>query len=224
MPRPHETLQVSDQRWRDAQTFESGVWAGSNRRNGLLKLAKKWITAMARPRQFARLVRYRDFYCGDDWNYWWLDAFEGYRMLPGAVERALEVGSGPYSNVRLIAHTVRIGHITCADPLMDEYRNYRRTWVASQARRGRITTATCMAESMPLPDAGFDLVVCINVLDHVRDGPRCLEEMRRVLRPGGHLVLGQDLSDARDVEAMGDDVGHPIRLDHATLDVAIALP
>ena len=78
-----------------------------------------------------------------------------------------------------------------------------------------------MAESIPFPDAGFDLVICINVLDHVRDVPRCLDEMRRVLRPGGHLVLGQDLTDARDVEVVPEDVAHPIRLEHETLDAML---
>ncbi len=220
MPRPHESLQVSESRWSAAQEFERSCWAGSNRRNGLLKLGKRLLLATRHPRQLARIVRFRDWYCGDDWNYWWLDAFAGYRALPWSIGSALEVGCGPYSNLRLIGRVLPVGDVTCADPLMDEYLGYRFTWVATQARRRRIRALTCPAESLPLDDASFDLVVCINVLDHVQDMPRCLAEMHRVLRPGGHIVLGQELTDETDsrLDVVREDVGHPIKVEHETLD------
>ena len=216
----HECLRVEEARWRDAQEFERGVWATSNRRNGLLKLGKRLIRAALRPRQLARIVRFGDWYCGDDWNYWWLDAFDGYRSLPRSLERALEVGCGPYSNLRLISRLVALGQVTCADPLMDEYLRYRHTWVASQARRQRIQTASCMCESLPFESSSYNLVVCINVLDHVQDSPRCLDEIGRVLRPGGYLVLGQDLTNAEDFshELVRTDRGHPIKMELGTLD------
>jgi len=223
MSGPHETLEVSDARWRQAQAFERGCWDSSNRRNGLLKLGKRVLTSLARPRDFARIVRFGDWYCGDDWNFWWFDAFDGYRVLPPHLPRALEVGSGPYSNVRLVRHVVRIDEITCADPLMQRYLGYRRTWVASQARRNRIRAVECPGEALPFGDGAFDLVVCVNVLDHVRSLPECMREMRRVLRPGGWFVLGQELTDARDFarDDVAGDVGHPIKLERATLDAQL---
>jgi SAM-dependent methyltransferase len=42
---------------------------------------------------------------------------------------------------------------------------------------------------LPLPDDGFDLVVCALALTHVPDLGPVLAEFARVLRPGGHLVL-----------------------------------
>lgn len=45
------------------------------------------------------------------------------------------------------------------------------------------------AESLPFPEASFDLVVLDNVLEHVNDRDRTLVEIRRVLRPGGLLYL-----------------------------------
>ena len=220
MLRPHESLQVSETRWKEAQKFERDCWAAANRRNGLLKLGKRLLLAAAHPLRLARIVRYRDWYCGDDWNYWWLEAFEEYRTLPRRIERALEVGSGPYSNVRLIRRVVSIGEITCADPLMEEYLCYRHTWVATQAMRGSIRAVTCPGESLPFPDMAFDLVVCVNVLDHVQSLPLCFDEMYRVLIPGGHFVLGQELTNSRDfaLDDVRSDVGHPIKLEHDTLD------
>jgi ubiquinone/menaquinone biosynthesis C-methylase UbiE len=46
-----------------------------------------------------------------------------------------------------------------------------------------------VAESLPYPDGSFDLVLLDNVLEHVRDQARTLDEIRRVLRPNGLLYL-----------------------------------
>ncbi|GFO58008.1 ubiquinone biosynthesis O-methyltransferase [Geomonas silvestris] len=40
-------------------------------------------------------------------------------------------------------------------------------------------------EALPYPDARFDAVFCCDVLEHVRDLPRVVQEISRVLRPGG---------------------------------------
>jgi 2-polyprenyl-6-hydroxyphenyl methylase/3-demethylubiquinone-9 3-methyltransferase len=40
-------------------------------------------------------------------------------------------------------------------------------------------------ESLPFPDASFDLVTCCDVLEHVDDVARVLQEIGRVLRSGG---------------------------------------
>ena len=46
-----------------------------------------------------------------------------------------------------------------------------------------------VAESIPYPDATFDLVMLDNVLEHVNDRPLTLREVRRVLKPGGLLII-----------------------------------
>jgi SAM-dependent methyltransferase len=43
-------------------------------------------------------------------------------------------------------------------------------------------------DPLPFPDAAFDVVVCTEVLEHVRFPSAGLAEMRRVLRPGGRIV------------------------------------
>ena len=42
---------------------------------------------------------------------------------------------------------------------------------------------------LPFPDAGFDAVWAGEVIEHVADTARWLSEVRRVLRPGGRLIL-----------------------------------
>jgi O-antigen biosynthesis protein len=42
---------------------------------------------------------------------------------------------------------------------------------------------------LPLDDSRFDLVLCAETLEHVRDVQLLLSEARRVLRPGGRLAV-----------------------------------
>lgn len=42
---------------------------------------------------------------------------------------------------------------------------------------------------LPLADNGFELVLCAETIEHVRDVQLLLSEARRVLRPGGRLAL-----------------------------------
>ena len=46
-----------------------------------------------------------------------------------------------------------------------------------------------VAERLPLADASCDGVVLMAVLEHVRDAERTLSEARRVLKPGGRLLV-----------------------------------
>ena len=40
-------------------------------------------------------------------------------------------------------------------------------------------------ESLPYPDESYDVVLCCDVLEHVRDLPQVISEVSRVLKPGG---------------------------------------
>jgi ubiquinone/menaquinone biosynthesis C-methylase UbiE len=44
-------------------------------------------------------------------------------------------------------------------------------------------------EPLPFADSQFDLVLCAETIEHVRDTQLFLSEIRRVLRPGGRLAL-----------------------------------
>lgn len=45
------------------------------------------------------------------------------------------------------------------------------------------------AQQLPFDDASFDAAVMISMLHHVEDRPQALAQARRILRPGGRLVL-----------------------------------
>lgn len=46
------------------------------------------------------------------------------------------------------------------------------------------------ARAVDLPDASFDLVYSFHALEHIPAPERALAEMARVLRPGGHFLIG----------------------------------
>lgn len=64
-------------------------------------------------------------------------------------------------------------------------------------RRGRrLATPPALIEAdalaLPFADASFDRIMSICALEHFDDGDAALDEMARVLRPGGELVLSAD--------------------------------
>jgi ubiquinone/menaquinone biosynthesis C-methylase UbiE len=67
-------------------------------------------------------------------------------------------------------------------------------------------------EQCPYAANYFDVVVMINVLDHVMDAQLCLATATRITKPGGLLVIGQDLTNEEDLKKIPFDIGHPIRL------------
>lgn len=97
----------------------------------------------------------------------------------GRVERALDVGCG---DGRLTAQ-LDAAAITAADV----------STVALRRARARLPGAAFVEldpdAPFPLDDAAFDLVLCAETIEHVRDVQLLLSEIRRVLRPGGELAL-----------------------------------
>ena len=65
--------------------------------------------------------------------------------------------------------------------------------VALERARARLPQARIVElepdAALPLGDSAFDLVLCAETLEHVRDVQLLLSEARRVLRPGGTLAL-----------------------------------
>lgn len=61
--------------------------------------------------------------------------------------------------------------------------------VAAARARGHADIHEGMVETLPWDDATFDLVTCLDVIEHTQDDRVTLRELRRVLRPGGALLL-----------------------------------
>jgi 2-polyprenyl-6-hydroxyphenyl methylase/3-demethylubiquinone-9 3-methyltransferase len=55
----------------------------------------------------------------------------------------------------------------------------------AKAGRLRIKYDIGTGEALPYRDNAFDIVLCFDVLEHVRDVPKVISEISRVLKPGG---------------------------------------
>ncbi|HLJ03429.1 MAG TPA: class I SAM-dependent methyltransferase [Solirubrobacteraceae bacterium] len=53
---------------------------------------------------------------------------------------------------------------------------------AGEVHEGRL-------EELPWPEATFDLITCLDVIEHTPDDRVTLRELRRVCKPGGHLLV-----------------------------------
>jgi SAM-dependent methyltransferase len=60
---------------------------------------------------------------------------------------------------------------------------------ASEAHQHSPRIVNAASEELPFPTASFDAILSHEVLEHVRDDRRSVEEMLRVLKPGGVIVL-----------------------------------
>ena len=97
----------------------------------------------------------------------------------GFVERALDLGCG---DGRLTTE-LEAAELTAADVSAVALRR-----AAARLPGARLVELEPDAP-LPLDDGGFDLVLCAETIEHVRDVQHFLSEIRRVLRPGGELAL-----------------------------------
>lgn len=119
-------------------------------------------------------------------------------------ERVLDVACGTGVVTRLAAeHVGPDGAVVGLDPNPAMLAVAR---TAAPAGAG-IEWRQAPAESMPLPDAGFDLVLCQMGLQFMEDGAAALKEMCRVLAPGGRLALNVPAPETPFFGALADALG-----------------
>jgi SAM-dependent methyltransferase len=197
------TRRIDAERWRSAQAAELELWQRAQEKHGLRRL----VWPLARP--ILRLVGSKKV-TGDDWNEWWARQFDGYTFLPRRLGDYIELGCGPYTNTRIILRGREADRVVCSDPLAKEYAGFEGRWLAEAHRRGLVEIDDHAIEELPFADESFDVVVMINVLEHVRDADACMEKAVALIKPGGWLIVSSRVIEP-DAE-LEYDVWHPIRI------------
>lgn len=118
-------------------------------------------------------------------SYWWLAGKYRIihdvllRLLPkGARPRLLDLGCGPGNMLDFLAgHGDVFGSDFSADALrFCRGRQHQRVFRADFHR-------------LPLLPGSFDVVTCIDVIEHLADDRRAIAELFQAVRPGGHLIV-----------------------------------
>ncbi|MFV2072394.1 MAG: methyltransferase domain-containing protein [Thermoanaerobaculales bacterium] len=65
-------------------------------------------------------------------------------------------------------------------------------WAREKSTAGNIEFHHGDSMNIPLPDDAFDIVTCTHIYEHVPDAGRLLEEIFRVLRPGGFCLFAAE--------------------------------
>ncbi len=99
-------------------------------------------------------------------------------LLPEGWEKLelLDVGVGDGYTVRLVKPTGKVSGIDSDSEVVEE------------AKRRGIFAQYGSAYQVPMPDASFDIVTCVEVLEHLDRPEASLKEIVRILRPGGYLM------------------------------------
>lgn len=100
--------------------------------------------------------------------------------------KVLDVGCG----IATVLNIVK-GKKYGIDPLADEYKKIYAYPEEMNIQKGS-------GENVPFPDSDFDVVFCSNVLDHVTDPRKVIDEIYRVLKPKGHFNLIVELFKERE--------------------------
>jgi len=98
---------------------------------------------------------------------------KGLAVADRETDRIIEVGGGSGRVARTVGATV-------LDPAEGMLR---------RARRNGLETVRGSATDLPHPDGSVDAIVVVDAFHHFPSQSRCLEEMARVLAPGGVLVI-----------------------------------
>jgi ubiquinone/menaquinone biosynthesis C-methylase UbiE len=95
----------------------------------------------------------------------------------------LEVGVGTGLNLPLYPPGVRVSGVDLSPAMLAVARG------RAQELGVTVNLREADAQALPFPDGSFDTVVCTLSLCAIPDDRVAIAEMRRVLRPGGSLVL-----------------------------------
>ena len=118
------------------------------------------------------------------------EAFVERLVALGARGRMLDIGTGPGHVPLLVCERIRDAQVVAVDLAETMLERARaKVAAASPEVRGRIELRRADAKALPFPAGSFDVVFSNTILHHIPEPIDLLREARRVLRPGGCLLV-----------------------------------
>ena len=101
-------------------------------------------------------------------------------------DSVLEIGCGNGNGTKLIKKYFHPLHITAID--LDE----KMIQIAQRTIHDETTTFQIMdASKLDFPNESFDAIFDFGIIHHIPNWKECIEELRRVLKEGGKLILAE---------------------------------
>jgi 2-polyprenyl-3-methyl-5-hydroxy-6-metoxy-1,4-benzoquinol methylase len=142
-------------------------------------------------------------------SYWnkILDTIAPYVPLPGN-QKIMDAGCGPAG----IFMVLKENEVIAVDPLLDKYKSLPHFNIVDYPW---VTFRNEPLENFDQKEI-FDVIFCMNAINHVRDIERCYDHLIDALKPGGILVISTDCH-RNDVvkkifQLLPGDMLHPIQL------------
>ncbi|WP_049890838.1 class I SAM-dependent methyltransferase [Natrinema versiforme] len=115
-------------------------------------------------------------------------------LQPRSGERLLEVGPGTGYYTGMAAQAIEPSGTLHAVDVQSEMVEHLRTRMRREGTQN-VEPIRGDARSLPYPDDAFDAAYLVLVLGEIPDQERALDELERVLKPDGRLVVGESLPD-----------------------------
>lgn len=98
--------------------------------------------------------------------------------------KALDIGcGGGYASEFMAKRGIKVSGIDLSDKSVEAAKYHaKETGLEIDYRIG-------CAESLPFPDQQFEVVLCVDVLEHMANLPKVFQEAYRVLKPNGYLLF-----------------------------------
>jgi 2-polyprenyl-3-methyl-5-hydroxy-6-metoxy-1,4-benzoquinol methylase len=177
-------------RWNHAQKYEKKTWMGN---------------------QGAK----------DDRNFEHLQRFDSFKSLENfnlQNQNVIELGCGPFTNLRLITETLKVSNISLLDPLINDYLNHNNcTYKNNLLNNIPVIIHNTPIESFET-EKKFDIVIMINVIEHCYDVDLIFQKIIEILNPGGIFIFSDVFfNDVYQLSLNLYDAGHPLRLSEKKL-------
>jgi SAM-dependent methyltransferase len=92
-----------------------------------------------------------------------------------------------FSTAERVGHVLDVGAQYC--PYYPLFEHKCESYTSLDIVDTPIVDIVCNAESMPVEDCSYDLVLCTQVLEHCENPQRIVDECYRVLKPTGTLIV-----------------------------------
>lgn len=116
-------------------------------------------------------------------------------LSPSPGERLLEVGPGTGYYSLHVARWISPGGTLHLLDIQQEMLDHTMRLAAEAGVADSMVPTRGDARSLPYPDGYFDAAYLVATLGEIPDQKKALRELRRVLKPGGRLVVGELLPD-----------------------------